>query len=194
MIENFQGVHRHQAYGIICSQVPWKALTQGQAKKSYKRVTNIQNLSLMNLIPTNENFSLKISKKLSSKITKNPNFSSLKSFVDSNSRNRLRPRSSISSSNSSIDAYKQLAIKHIRNYVDSEDDDFTNRTRINSTLHHGNNELELIDESRCTYASSLNVSVVVRPFFKTVKRKFVVKKVIRPTYSLSKININYKEK
>lgn len=106
-------------------------------------------------------------------------------------RRKLRPHSSISSSNSSIDAYKQLAIRHIRNYVDSEEEDFSNRTRIKGRMYKEKNELDLIDESRCTYVSSLNMSVFVKSNKKTGKFVKTRKKVIRPTYSLNKVDINY---
>ena len=106
-------------------------------------------------------------------------------------RKKSRPHSSISSSNSSIDAYKQLAIRHIRNYVDSEDEDFSNRTRIKARMYKEKNELDLIDESRCTYASSVNMSVILKSNKKIGSFARSRKKVIRPAYSLNKIDINY---
>ena len=56
------------------------------------------------------------------------------------------------------------------------------------------NELDFIDESRYTYASSINMSLILKPNPKSGDRLKCKKKVIRHAYSLKKIDINLNKK
>lgn len=33
------GLHQHKVYGMVCSQVPWKQITQSKKSPKYQRVT-----------------------------------------------------------------------------------------------------------------------------------------------------------
>ena len=105
----------------------------------------------------------------------------------------LKPRYSVSSSNSSIDVYKQMGLRNVRNYLDSEDDDAQSVcSHLNSSFMKPNkSDLALIDESRYTHPSSLNMSIVVRhPSHPITKRGNP--KVQRQIYSLSKLDLKFK--
>ena len=104
----------------------------------------------------------------------------------------LKPRYSVSSSNSSIDAYKQMGMRNIRNYVDSEDEDdaVSRSSHINSSFTKQKNELALIDESRYTHPSSLNLSVVIK-HPTTNKSNESKPRLKRQTYSLSKLELKF---
>lgn len=85
-----------------------------------------------------------------------------------------------------------MGMRNIRNYLDSEDDDAQSAcSHLNSSFVKNNNDLALIDESRYTHHSSLNMSVVVRHQNHS-SVKFLKPRMQRQTYSLSKLDLKFK--
>lgn len=85
-----------------------------------------------------------------------------------------------------------MGMRNIRNYIDSEDDDdaHSKSSNINSSFRKQKNDLALIDESRYTHPSSLNLSVVIKhpPTNKSKEPRAMLK---RQTYSLSKQELKF---
>ena len=187
--------HKHKEFGIVISPTHWKSLIQEQKKSTYIRVKFTQNFGLLARIPKGRpQSSMRKAKVFSSSIICFPKSKAIrvKPLPLKNCFQHSQSSQSVGQNSAgSFDNYKKLAMKHIRNYNDSEnEDDNSVRPIINTSIMSNAGDLTRIDE-KGTQFSSNNARFFVK--FKDKELKVTAKNLNkRKLFSPSKYNIKFK--
>ncbi|OMJ83343.1 hypothetical protein SteCoe_15742 [Stentor coeruleus] len=159
----------HKDFGIFVSPLQWKLLIQDTKKSLYPRNLDLLSYSQTpeRVVKCNETIrkSMPHSWVLKKKSSQKTNvFQVKKNNIQRNSLRVKTPGTNSLPSMNSIDKYKQLGLKNIRNYNDSEDDfdEQSISSEINQSIVSNNKDLSKIDESRCTYNSKNNISTIIK--------------------------------